>query len=170
MRGIRWNGGREVDRIRWNGEGNGRDRAENVRIPMRNDPTRGAEAKVEAKVEVEVEAEVGAKVEVEVGAKVEVGAILIHIKATHIHIHHLEVEVEVEVEAEIEAIRDLHHGRGVFLGTGQEMRDFLEMHTINIRLIQRTALSRLEIRTIHVSLLAEVVWIEEACLLLSLLL
>ena len=129
---------------------------------MRNDPTRGAEAKVE----VEVEAEVEAKVEVEVGA------ILIHIKATHIHIHHLEVEVEVEaeIEAEIEAIRDLHHGRGVFLDTGQEMRDFLEMHTINIRLIQRTALSRLEIRTIHVSLLAEVVWIEEACLLLSLLL
>ena len=127
---------------------------------MRNDPTRGAEAKVEAEVEAEVE------------AKVEVGAILIHIKATHIHIHihHLEVEVEVEVEAEIEAIRDLHHGRGVFLDTGQEMRDFLEMHTINIRLIQRTALSRLEIRTIHVSLLAEVVWIEEACLLLSLLL
>ena len=123
---------------------------------MRNDPTRGAEAKVEAEVEAEVE----------------VGAILIHIKATHIHIHihHLEVEVEVEVEAEIEAIRDLHHGRGVFLDTGQEMRDFLEMHTINIRLIQRTALSRLEIRTIHVSLLAEVVWIEEACLLLSLLL
>lgn len=160
MRGIRWNGGREVDRIRWNGEGNGRDRAENVRIPMRNDPTRGAEAKVEAEVEAEV------------GAKAEVGAILIHIKATHIHIHHLEVEVEVEaeIEAEIEAIRDLHHGRGVFLGTGQEMRDFLEMHTINIRLIQRTALSRLEIRTIHVSLLAEVVWIEEACLLLSLLL
>ena len=127
---------------------------------MRNDPTRGAEAKVEAEVEAEVE------------AKVEVGAILIHIKATHIHIHihHLEVEVEVEVEAEIEAIRDRHHGRGVFLDTGQEMRDFLEMHTINIRLIQRTALSRLEIRTIHVSLLAEVVWIEEACLLLSLLL
>ena len=160
MRGIRWNGSREVDRIRWNGEGNGRDRAGNVRIPMRNDPTRGAEAKVEAEVGAEVEAKVG--------------AILSHINATHIHIHihHLEVEVEVEVEveAEIEAIRDLHHGRGVFLDTGQEMRDFLEMHTINIRLIQRTALSRLEIRTIHVSLLAEVVWIEEACLLLSLLL
>ena len=159
---IRWNN-EEVDRIRWsneeengpdrirwnNGEENGPDRVRSVLGPLRDG--RNPEAEAEAEVEAEAEAEAE--------------AVLIHIKATHTHVHthHLEVEVEVAVEA----IRGLHPDRGVFLDTGLEMADFQEMGTINSPPIQYMGLDRLEIRMIHVSRLTEVVWIEEACCLVS---